>query len=233
MCLFSDKRLIVSFCFPNMHLATDFHREIVSEMGELGVLGPTIKGKQTQSLIISQKEYKRGLWFRKYIVTFGLYAGFSHCIQLPLQGTAVQALATWHTAWLPERLREWTAGIGQSWVSSLRWSCIPSTLTAQMPRRRSTCPALVRWVFFLYSHTAFEKWQQPVLSFPCVFYLSCSQWRNLGLLRPDRAQPRQRSQRHGDQGQIQPIKWHIQHQWSQDLVGRTTAGTDFWFEVFF
>lgn len=24
----------------------DFHREIVSEMGELGVLGPTIKGKQ-------------------------------------------------------------------------------------------------------------------------------------------------------------------------------------------
>lgn len=61
MCLFSDKRLIVSFCFPNMHLATDFHREIVSEMGELGVLGPTIKGKQTQSLIISQKEYKRGL----------------------------------------------------------------------------------------------------------------------------------------------------------------------------
>lgn len=24
---------------------TDFHREIISEMGELGVLGPTIKGK--------------------------------------------------------------------------------------------------------------------------------------------------------------------------------------------
>lgn len=24
---------------------SDFHREIVSEMGELGVLGPTIKGK--------------------------------------------------------------------------------------------------------------------------------------------------------------------------------------------
>lgn len=28
-----------------MRHATDFHREIVSEMGELGVLGPTIKGK--------------------------------------------------------------------------------------------------------------------------------------------------------------------------------------------
>lgn len=28
-----------------MHRAADFHREIVSEMGELGVLGPTIKGK--------------------------------------------------------------------------------------------------------------------------------------------------------------------------------------------
>lgn len=41
-----------------MHLVTDFHREIVSEMGELGVLGPTIKGKQTQNLLISQKEYK-------------------------------------------------------------------------------------------------------------------------------------------------------------------------------
>ncbi len=37
--------------FPNMHLATDFHREIVSEMGELGVLGPTIKGKQKQNCI--------------------------------------------------------------------------------------------------------------------------------------------------------------------------------------
>lgn len=36
------------FChlsFHNMHCAADFHREIVSEMGELGVLGPTIKGK--------------------------------------------------------------------------------------------------------------------------------------------------------------------------------------------
>lgn len=58
MCLISDKCLIVSFYFPNMHLVTDFHREIVSEMGELGVLGPTIKGKQTQNLLISQKEYK-------------------------------------------------------------------------------------------------------------------------------------------------------------------------------
>lgn len=35
-----------------MHRATDFHREIVSEMGELGVLGPTIKGKQKQNGII-------------------------------------------------------------------------------------------------------------------------------------------------------------------------------------
>lgn len=32
-----------------MHWATDFHREIVSEMGELGVLGPAIKGKPEQS----------------------------------------------------------------------------------------------------------------------------------------------------------------------------------------
>lgn len=35
-----------------MHHATDFHREIVSEMGELGVLGPTIKGKQKQKYVI-------------------------------------------------------------------------------------------------------------------------------------------------------------------------------------
>lgn len=35
-----------------MHRATDFHREIVSEMGELGVLGPTIKGKEKQNYII-------------------------------------------------------------------------------------------------------------------------------------------------------------------------------------
>lgn len=32
-----------------MHCAADFHREIVSEMGELGVLGPTIKGKYNQN----------------------------------------------------------------------------------------------------------------------------------------------------------------------------------------
>lgn len=35
-----------------MYCAADFHREIVSEMGELGVLGPTIKGKQKQNQII-------------------------------------------------------------------------------------------------------------------------------------------------------------------------------------
>lgn len=32
-----------------MHCAADFHREIVSEMGELGVLGPTIKGKSNHN----------------------------------------------------------------------------------------------------------------------------------------------------------------------------------------
>lgn len=41
------------FNFPNMHPATEFHREIVSEMGDLGVLGPTIKGKQKECNIIN------------------------------------------------------------------------------------------------------------------------------------------------------------------------------------
>ena len=36
-----------------MHHAKDFHREIVSEMGELGVLGPTIQGKQKYLLILT------------------------------------------------------------------------------------------------------------------------------------------------------------------------------------
>ncbi len=44
--------MIVNFYFPNMHHATDFHREIVSEMGELGVLGPTIKGKEKQTYTV-------------------------------------------------------------------------------------------------------------------------------------------------------------------------------------
>lgn len=35
-----------------MRHATDFHREIVSEMGELGVLGPTIKGKTNKKKLM-------------------------------------------------------------------------------------------------------------------------------------------------------------------------------------
>lgn len=48
-CSDSDGYFIDSFYSPNMHCAIDFHREIVSEMGELGVLGPTIIGKQKQN----------------------------------------------------------------------------------------------------------------------------------------------------------------------------------------
>lgn len=50
--------IFVIFRFTNMHCATDFHREIVSEMGELGVLGPTIKGKQKQKHIIIILPYR-------------------------------------------------------------------------------------------------------------------------------------------------------------------------------
>lgn len=42
-CRLSDTYSIVVYFY------TDFHREIVSEMGELGVLGPTIKGEQAQN----------------------------------------------------------------------------------------------------------------------------------------------------------------------------------------
>lgn len=41
--------LFMHLFLNNMHCAADFHREIVSEMGELGVLGPTIKGKYSQT----------------------------------------------------------------------------------------------------------------------------------------------------------------------------------------
>lgn len=46
------------FCFHNMYCAADFHREIVSEMGELGVLGPTIKGKQKQNHLLLNAFFK-------------------------------------------------------------------------------------------------------------------------------------------------------------------------------
>lgn len=50
--------LILIILSTNIYCAADFHREIVSEMGELGVLGPTIKGKQKQKHIIIILPYR-------------------------------------------------------------------------------------------------------------------------------------------------------------------------------
>ncbi len=142
----------------------------------------------------------------------------SHCVLSTLQGTAVQELVMWHTAWLPGRLREWTVGTGQSWVSSLHWSCTLSMLTAQRPRRTSTCPVSVSDVFCICTwHFENDKERSQHSS-----HLSRSSWRNPGLLWLDGAQPRQRSQQHGHQSQIQPIQRYLHPQWSQDLVGRLT-----------
>lgn len=46
-CWVLSQYLTVGVCYPTCTIfPPDFHREIVSEMGEMGVLGPTIKGKQ-------------------------------------------------------------------------------------------------------------------------------------------------------------------------------------------
>lgn len=50
ICSGCDDEFYFTFYSPNMRCSTDFHREIVSEMGELGVLGPTIKGKQKSKM---------------------------------------------------------------------------------------------------------------------------------------------------------------------------------------
>ncbi len=76
---------------------------------------------------------------------------------IPPQGTAVQAPAMWHMAWLPERLREWTAATAQSWVSSLHLSCTLSMLTVQRPRRRSTCHGLVSGQFSVFVGNIFKN----------------------------------------------------------------------------
>lgn len=155
-----------------------------------------------------------------FLVMFGLglLVGLNSVLST-LQGTAVQELVMWHTAWLPERLREWTVGTGQSWVSSLHWSCTLSMLTAQRPRRRSTCPVSVSDIFCICTWH-FENGKEWSRHCPSCFHLSHSSWRNPGLLWLDGAKPRQWPQQHGDQGQIQPIQRYFHHQWSQDLVGR-------------
>lgn len=146
-----------------------------------------------------------------------------HCFLSTLQGSAVQALVMWHTAWLPGRLREWTVGIDQSWVSSLHWSCIQSMLTAQRLRKRSTCPGLVRAIISVSGIIKVTQWASKTFILLdlvpglCV-HLCCSSWRNPGLLRLDRAKSWQWSWQYGNQSQIQLIQWHLRHQWSKDLV---------------
>lgn len=70
---------------------TDFHREIISEMGELGVLGPTIKGKGKG---IKSKVFCNTEWFELRGIFHHSLVTFGSCSLL--QVMAVQALVTSH-----------------------------------------------------------------------------------------------------------------------------------------
>lgn len=76
-----------------MHHATDFHREIVSEMGELGVLGPTIKGETNKKTNAPPPSFFPAFC---YISLITLSRFFKLFFFFTLQGTVVQVRVMWH-----------------------------------------------------------------------------------------------------------------------------------------